>query len=499
MTIRTRLGLGFLAVAIILVLPLLVALRALERLEDETIALRDNEFAGSLLLGRMRSDTDDLRQAETALLLFPSDTTRNRIAADIDTLMMLTDSLGHYQLDSAARSVRNAVQEVARYAPVEYEFALARDTAGAERTSQERMLPAIIRIERTLAQAERSLRQRTIGRVEQTAEAGGAARQLSAVALVMAALLAGAIAVGLTRSVSHPVRDLERGMAAVASGDFEHRLNIGPGGGNEFGRLAQSFQTMSQQLAELDKLKAEFVSVASHELKTPINVVIGYLQLFDEGVYGPLTPKQREICRTLESQAQALSRLVKQLLDVSRFDAGGGRIDVRRTDLRAFLDDLERAFDVLARQRGIEFRVTRGPDLPAEVVWDADRMNEVMGNLISNAFKFTERSGSVELSTETSGEVIQIEVRDTGAGITAEELPFVFEKFYQAGNQEQAAQKGTGLGLAIAKQIVEAHGGMITAESSRGVGTTFSLTLPVVASGSMRAVAPERVTAEAAT
>jgi two-component system sensor histidine kinase ResE len=225
-------------------------------------------------------------------------------------------------------------------------------------------------------------------------------------------------------------------------------------------------------------------------------VVIGYLQLFDEGVYGPLTPKQREICRTLESQAQALSRLVKQLLDVSRFDAGGGRIDVRRTDLGQFLDDLERAFDVLARQRGIAFRVVRGPELPTEVVWDTDRINEVMGNLISNAFKFTERDGTVELTVDGSTDIVQIEVRDTGHGITPEELPFVFEKFFQAGNQPEAAQKGTGLGLAIAKQIVEAHGGMITAESTRGVGTTFSLTLPVAAPAAGRSALSERLLAE---
>ncbi len=482
MTIRTRLGLGFLAVAIILVLPLIVALRALEQLEDETIALRDNEFAASLLLGRMRSATDDLRQAETALLLVPTATTNAGMMAEIDTLVALTDSLSQYQLDSATRSVRNAVQEVAQHAPVEYADALAGRATDAERTSEERMLPAITRIERTLVNAERSLRARTISRVEATADAGGAARRLSAVALVLAALLAGAVAVGLTRSVSHPVRVLERGMAAIAGGDFAHQLSITGGTDNEFGRLAQSFETMSRQLVELDKLKAEFVSVASHELKTPINVVIGYLQLLDEGVYGTLTPKQREICGTLESQAQALSRLVKQLLDVSRFDAGGGRIDVRRMDLGQFLEELERAFHVLARQRGIAFRVVRGAELPEQVDWDADRMNEVMGNLISNAFKFTERGGTVELTAEGTADVVQIEVSDTGAGITAAELPFVFEKFYQAGNQSQADQKGTGLGLAIAKQIVEAHGGMITAESTRGVGTRFSLTLPVAPS-----------------
>ena len=483
MTIRARLGLGFLAIAIILVSPLVLALRALEQMHDEAVALRDNEFAASLLLGRIRSGTEDLRSAETALLFFPSDTTQGRMSAEIDTLSALADSLAHYQLDSAARHVRLAVQDIAQYAPVEYRDALAKRADDAQRTSDDRIVPAMARIERSVATAELSLRQRTLARVGETADAASSARRLSAVFLGLATVLAALIAIGLTRSISHPVRDLERGMAAVASGDFDYRLRPAATSANEFGRLAQSFAAMSRQLAELDKLKAEFVSVASHELKTPINVVIGYLQLFDEGVYGPLTPKQREVCHTLENQAQALSRLVKQLLDVSRFDAGGGRIEPRRVALDDFLRDLELAFDVLARQRGVTFRVVRSASLPSEVMWDADRMNEVMGNLLSNAFKFTERGGAVELSADSNGEVVQIDVRDTGVGIPPGELPLVFEKFFQAGNQEQAAQKGTGLGLAIARQIVEAHGGMITAESTPGVGTTFSLTMPIIATG----------------
>ena len=478
MTIRTRLSLGFLAIAVVLVIPLILALRALERMHDETVALRDNEFAASLLLGRIRLGTEDLRGAETALLFFPSDTTQARMSAEIDTLSTLADSLEHYQLDSAARNVRLAVQDVAQHAPIEYRDALAKRADDAQRTSDEHIVPAMVRIERSAATAERSLRQRTIARVNETANAASDARQLSAVALALAALLAAVIAIGITRSITHPVRDLERGMAAVASGDFDHKLGLKPTSGTEFSRLAASFAAMSQQLAELDKLKAEFVSVASHELKTPINVVIGYLQLIDEGVYGPLTPKQREICRTIENQAQALSRLVKQLLDVSRFDAGGSRIEPRAVDLPRFLEELERTFDVLARQRGITFRVTRAADLPAEVHWDSDRMNEVMGNLLSNAFKFTKRNGTVELIAESSAEGLHIQVRDTGAGIPPDELPLIFEKFFQAGNQSQAAQEGTGLGLAIAKQIVEAHGGIIEVESAPGVGTTFTLTFP---------------------
>jgi len=250
---------------------------------------------------------------------------------------------------------------------------------------------------------------------------------------------------------------------------------------------------MARQLRELDKLKAEFVSVASHELKTPLNVILGYLSLLDEGVYGQLTPKQREVLQTIETQCQSLNRLVKQLLDVSRFEAGGGKLEPRRVDLCAFLDDLESAFQVLAHQRGVEFEVTVGNDLPREVVWDEDRINEVLGNLLSNAFKFTDRFGRVELAVHAVANGVQMDVRDTGAGIPASQLPHVFQKFYQADNQAAAAAKGTGLGLAIAKEIVEAHRGTISVDSTPGVGTTFSIVLPARATPGRRPTPPRLV------
>jgi len=130
-------------------------------------------------------------------------------------------------------------------------------------------------------------------------------------------------------------------------------------------------------------------------------------------------------------------------------------------------------------QRQIHFRVERHDGLPDQVFWDLDRINEVLGNLLSNAFKFTPHGGSVELTLEPVDGGVLMEVHDTGAGIPPEQLPHIFEKFYQADNQRSARASGAGLGLAIAKQIVEAHGGTITCESTPGVGTTFSIMLPV--------------------
>jgi len=309
------------------------------------------------------------------------------------------------------------------------------------------------------------------------------AGRLATVAAIIALLLAGLIAVWLLRAISRPVREMERGMHAISEGEFDYRLEINPFRRDEFGRLAASFQSMARQLKELDKLKAEFLSIASHELKTPINVILGYVQLMVEGVYGPVNEHQKEIMRTVESQAKSLARLTKSLLDIGRFDAGGGTVSPRPIELRALLAELEKAFRVLAEQRGVALQVTWGDDAPHEVQWDPDRMSEVLGNLLANAVKFTPSGGHVSLRVDKAGDGVVIEVRDTGAGIPPDQLPHIFEKFYQADNQESASQRGTGLGLAIAKGIVEAHKGTITVESTPGVGTVFTLVLPLRVSG----------------
>ena len=481
MSIRTRLALGIVAVAVVLAVPLLTALRSLERLHDETSQLEDREFAASLMLGRMRAATEDLRRSENLAAVDPRDSTRAMMTRDIERLSKLSDSLSSFALDSAAHFVNRAVREIAAHAEPQFAAARAGRHAVVDSITEAVMLPALATIDRAIAAAERSLIASTRDRVRTTSAATEQAWETSAVMLVLAAILVAGIALWLTSSIGGPVRELETGMRRVADGDLSHRLPFRQDRPDEFGQLAESFTTMTEQLAEVNRIKAEFMSVASHELKTPINVIIGYLQLLDEGIYGPLTPKQAEICRTIRTQGNSLARLVQQLLDVSRFQAGAGQIERRPVVLRKFLTELEAAFHVLARQRGVTFDVVHGEALPETVLWDPDRMNETLGNLLSNAFKFTDRGGRVQLAVERLDGHMQLEVRDTGAGIPPEELAHVFEKFYQADNQSRASQKGTGLGLAISKQIVEAHDGSITCDSTVGEGTTFRIVVPLEA------------------
>ena len=483
MTLRARLTLGLLTIAVILIVPLLSALRSLNRVHGEAQMLRDGEFAASLVLGRLRDALNDVRQAELALLFVRDARSHQTMRDRVYAVQRLADSLQTYGLDQAAVAVRAGMGDVAANEESEFAAAAAGRASEAERISAEKVVPALGRAESAVGTAERELRVRTRERVFHAAAHANQGKRAAIIGLALAVLVAALLAYRLTQSVSRPVQELERGMRRVADGDFSGKLGISPSRTDEFGRLATSFDEMSRQLAALDKLKAEFVSVASHELKTPINVILGYTQLLQEELYGPLTAKQRGVADVLDKQARTLAKLVKQLLDITRFEAGGGKLEVRPIELRGFLQNLEDAFQVLADQRGVRFRLAISEDIPETVHWDADRVNEVLGNLLSNAFKFTERGGEVELSVAPGEHSIHMDVRDTGAGIPADQVPHIFEKFFQADNQDAAAHAGSGLGLAIARQIVEAHNGTICCESAQGVGTTFSIVMPVKATG----------------
>ena len=478
MTLQTRLHAGIVAIAVVLVAPLVLSLRSLQRLQVDTASLRDREFAATLLLGRMRSVQDELSQSTEYLTLFPSDTTRSLFLERLATLSLQADTLENLAEITGVLRLRSAVARLREQAPRAYDLSRRGRPAAADSIVDIVMRPAIGDVGHVLQNAGLALEERLSERVQEFAARSADAQTVAFGALTIAILLAFVIGLWLSRSISTPLRELDAGMQAVRDGTFTRPLSISADRSDEFGRLADSYRAMARQLQELDRLKAEFVSVATHELKTPINVLLGYLQLLQEDVYGAITPKQREICETMSSQTQLLSRLVRQLLDQSRFAAGGGKLDVRPVVLEDFLRDLERAFRVLAMQRQVAFDVRLEVDLPHEVFWDQERINEVLGNLLSNAFKFTGKGGRVALAVSRENDGVLMQVRDTGAGIPPDQLPHIFEKFYQADTETPTALRGTGLGLAIARSIVTAHGGTIGVESRVGSGTTFTIRLP---------------------
>lgn len=483
MNLRQRIVLTLLAIVVLLIAPAVYGLTALRELSGVAEQLRARDAVGALALGRAQSafaEVENWERTYLAMAAYPGERTRarERVQANVVEMEQNLERLaqGGYSaaVTPALRQWRAVREALAREQELVESGAI--DEADAFRSRA--VDPALAAMDRTLTPIAEAINDTGRAQVERAQLVAATSATTTLAALAAAMLAALALAGWLTRSLLRPVRELRRGMAVVASGNFDPAIDVDSERPDELGDLARSFRRMTEQLDELDRLKAEFVSIASHELKTPLNVIKGYVSLLLDHIYGPVSAKQQEVLGAVSSQADRLGRLIQQLLDISRFEAGGGRLELRPVELETFFADLRTSFDALAQQNSIRFEVALDPGLPKTILADPDRLNEVVGNLLSNAFKFTPREGRICLTGTPVDNGIQVEVTDTGVGIPDDQLPRIFEKFYQVENEAQPKSVGSGLGLAIVREIVEGHGGTITAESRMGHGTTFRVVLP---------------------
>lgn len=485
MTLRKRIALAFLTIAVILVAPAIYGLFTLWGLRGITQNLRTRDAVGALVLGRMQTAFGEVqhwqRMYYLGALAGADDAQRDARERREDSSVWFEAELRNLAQAQYAVQVRDtrtqwdALDQALRQHD---ELLDAGHLDRAEAFQEQTVDPAFAAVSRTLDPIGRAINLAGEEEVRRAETLAARAASTTLIALTVALILAVLVAGWLARSLLRPVDELRRGMSVVASGDFEPQLRLDPERPDELGDLARSFDRMTLQLAELDRLKAEFVSVASHELKTPLSVIKGYVSLLLEGIYGGVPEQQRKVLASVSDQTDRLGRLIQQLLDISRFEAGGSRLELRPVDLNEFLSELATSFEALAVQNRIDFRLEADGDLPATVTADPDRLNEVVGNLLSNAFKFTPREGVIRLRASRTDAGVVMEVADSGIGIPSDHLPRVFEKFYQVQNAAQPKSIGSGLGLAISREIVEAHGGTIGAESEPGRGTTFRVFLP---------------------
>lgn len=254
--------------------------------------------------------------------------------------------------------------------------------------------------------------------------------------------------------------------------------------GRTFDRLAISIATRErqlqediEQLKELERLKTDFVSTVSHELRTPLTSMRGALGLLLGGAGGDLSPKGRELLRIALTNTDRLIRLINDILDIEKIDAGHVQIRRDRLVLRPLLETTLAGLDGFAREAGVGLELHDVPEL--ELIGDSDRLIQVFTNLISNAVKFSPKESAVEVRAVIEGEAVCICVRDHGPGIPAEFASRIFGRFQQAGGAASRRSGGTGLGLSIAKAITELHGGRIGFDDAEGGGTRFKVLLPL--------------------
>ncbi|MCO6450085.1 MAG: HAMP domain-containing histidine kinase [Caldilineales bacterium] len=291
---------------------------------------------------------------------------------------------------------------------------------------------------------------------------------LSALGATLVALLLGIL---LARTISRPVRELTVATQRVAQGELGHAVAVRSQ--DEVGELAQSFNQMSADLARASQLRRQMTADIAHDLRTPLSVILGYTEALSDGKL----PGNPEIFEIMHDEASHLKILIDDLRTLSLADAGELSLDRQPTPPLLMLERTAAAHAAEAESKQIRIRVQAADDVPSVDV-DPERMAQVLGNLVSNALRYTPADGEISLSADSAADEVHLQVRDTGQGITPEALPNIFERFYR-GNAARNIQEGeSGLGLAIAKSLVEAHGGRIWVESKLGVGTTFTIALP---------------------
>ena len=334
----------------------------------------------------------------------------------------------------------------------------------------------------------------------QTSE--GAAMQVERISLLtafLALLVSVAVSIWIVGSISGPLRRLTEGTRAVAQGEFNYRL--ADKGSDELSGLARSFNQMTERLTELDQMKKDFVSHASHELKTPLASMQETIRLMLEEIPGPLNEQQRRLLELNLQSGSRLSGLIANLLDLSRMEAGVMEYVLERSDLAALIRSAVAEFELPLLERNLRLDV-QAPNSPLWIHCDGARIIQVINNLLGNALKFSPSGTTLRLSLghqktlpqgvpggwairvssapHPSGFAV-LSLADRGPGVPAEERTRIFEKFHQVHRDGKKPGHGTGLGLAISRTIVEAHAGALWVQDNPEGGSIFCLLLPAEA------------------
>lgn len=271
----------------------------------------------------------------------------------------------------------------------------------------------------------------------------------------------------LTRTFTRPIHELTKATEAVAKGEFGHQVTVHSK--DELGKLAISFNKMSADLAHAQHLRQQMTADIAHDLRTPLSLILAYTEALSDGKL----PGSQDIFEVMHHEAQHLNHLIDDLRTLSLADAGELPLNRLQLPPQELLERTAAAYSAQAQQQEIALEVEVSPNL-SEIEVDPERIAQVLGNLVSNALRYTSAGGHIRLTAETSLEGTILCVEDNGTGIAPEDQPYIFERFYRADKSRE--QNGeSGLGLAIAKSIIEAHGGTISLESTINEGSIFKI------------------------
>jgi signal transduction histidine kinase len=481
MSVRTTLILCFAAITIVLATPTLLATTGLVRLRAFAVEGRAGQATAVASLGAMQAGLAQFDRLERSYIA-TLDPDLGRSAAQqlgsIDDAHARFDESGYGALGKSLREVVGRIGVVAREADARIQTESV-DEATA-------MLPSLISL---LGEAEAqfsiiahsidSLAQRDVREAEVRS---ASARRQTIAALLVALLLTLAVALLATHAITGPLRRLNRATSRVADGSFELPSDLPYHRHDEIGELSTAFGVMVRKLADLDRTKARFFGVVSHELKTPLNVIRAYAELLGEERSTRASPSSKRLIADVVEQSEVMARRVSRLMDLSRLETGAYRLSLEATPLDDLATGLRRTFASVAEEGGVRLAVHVGATAQPVAVLDVDIVrDEIVGNLLVNAFRFAPEGSTVEVRIDSDEAHVVLEVTDRGPGIPEEMRPHIFSKHYM---ETRSRAVGSGLGLAIAKEMVELHGGVIALEETAPpLGARFKVVLPIAPEG----------------
>lgn len=283
--------------------------------------------------------------------------------------------------------------------------------------------------------------------------------------------LAGLLTFLLSRRILAPVEALASAARSLGQGDFSRRVDIRSK--DEFGELARTFNSMAGDLAHAEQLRRNLVADVAHELRTPLSNIRAYLEAMRDGVLKPDTATFDSVYE----ETLLLGRLIEDLQELALAEAGQLTLLRRPYDMGEVVKQAVAAVQPAAGARSLSL-TTDLPQQPAVAEIDAERIGQVLRNLLTNAIAYTPEGGDISVKLADEGAQLRVSVTDTGPGIPPEDLPYVFERFYRVDRSRSRATGGAGLGLTIAKRVVELHGGTIEVQSELGKGSCFTFTVP---------------------
>jgi len=276
----------------------------------------------------------------------------------------------------------------------------------------------------------------------------------------------------LSRRILAPVKSLTLAAKRLGQGDFSQRVQSKDK--SEVGELAQTFNAMASDLERAEQLKRNMIADVAHELRTPLSNIRGYLEAARDGVIKP----DAGTFRSLDEEVTLLSRLVDDLQELSLAEAGELKLVCQAENIGELIKQTVAGVQTQATTKGLSVSIDLADKLLLTNI-DSQRISQVLRNLLENAIAYIAKGGTIMVMARQEGSWVEVAVIDTGEGIPAEDLPYVFERFYRVDKSRARATGGSGLGLTIAKRLVEAHGGKIEAQSEPGKGSRFAFTLPV--------------------